>query len=237
MARTNPKSRRSTTSSRSRGNSLLPMVIAQPSEKEEAVDFTKGEPMSLDDNLKAVNVDRFWRSQGYRVNCQTCTWAFEANARGYDVEATPNTSGNRGRQNFAENPESYYNMVNDPQALYDEFNSHRFGNMLWGAKAKATDVKNSIINNNPDGARGALRVQTWTGGHILNWVKENGKVTFYDAQVGKKMTISQITGGATLEVGGRTIKTKGFTELAWARLDDKEMRPEMMRSYFKERKA
>ena len=241
MARTTPKDwrkyYRARQAKKKAGSSLLPAVIPQPTttnSEPDAISFNN-EPMKAVQNVDVVNAPRFWDNRGYQVNCQTCAWAFEANARGANVEATQN-KGNRGNQDWQTYKDSYYNMVNDPEAFVQEFRSHKFGNTFWNEKAKATDVKNSILNETPDNARGMLRMSNWNSGHVINWVKENGKLKFYDAQIGKEVKITQLTNGATVTLNGRTFKTKSFIELSWARTDDKEMRPELMREYFKERK-
>ena len=53
----------------------------------------QGEPMTFEEADNYHVNPKYGTDEGYSINCQTCVVAFEARLRGYDVEATQNTSG------------------------------------------------------------------------------------------------------------------------------------------------
>ena len=53
----------------------------------------RGSPMTRDDaNGRKANPN-FDKSNGYKINCQSCVVTYEARLRGYDVQTLPNTKG------------------------------------------------------------------------------------------------------------------------------------------------
>ena len=140
------------------------------------------------------------------TNCQRCVWAVEARARGYDVVAMPRTENDNYARPDPSVPESYLNAGAKSVEL------NYVGSVLRPPKAK--EIKTEITDNNPNGARGML-VFNWgigRGGHVVNYEVKNGKVRFYDGQIGREVTLSNL------------IK-RGAITFRWGRMDDIEFTP------------
>lgn len=116
---------------------------------------------SPDKNMKETNPD--YPAEGYTENCVHCTTAMVMREKGYSVKARPSDDGH--------------------------YTDRAFPAMFSNSKEVRCNKKKleSELMSLGDGAYGNLSVM-WTagGGHSIFWKNENGKVSFYDGQTGKK---------------------------------------------------
>ncbi|QGZ17104.1 head maturation protease [Arthrobacter phage DrYang] len=127
--------------------------------------------------------DKSYRTKVYNNNCTSVANAYEFQRRGYDVKAGP-VPGGKGRfeQEYVERwwrdadgaPVRYTRVVDLPEPK-GRFTSHgrvRAQLAEWGADL-------------PDGARGFIQLH-WTsgGGHVFNWEKVGGSITYLEGQNG-----------------------------------------------------
>lgn len=137
----------------------------------------------------------------YYNNCTNCAFAFELRMRGYDVEAQPiwklATQG------------LIYDRMEDDNANSAPFvdengKSPTFGLVHAGygfsyddlsaqGLESAKKVREEFLSEYEDGARGFFTYD-WIngGGHINNWVVEDGDVWVYDAQIGEKKSLEDV---------------------------------------------
>lgn len=161
-------------------------------------------------NYLAASNDPDRRTRGswawsWTHNCQRCAWAVEARMRGYDVEAMPRTLDDDYAKSDETLPKSFVNVSTTPVQLES-------CGPFWRDHS-ATDVKDAILTNNPEGARGMLvGNRTSGGGHVVNWQIKNGKVVLYDGQTGQKTSVSHL-------------KKTGIAWFRWGRMDDKQFSP------------
>lgn len=132
---------------------------------------TKKKPKTLEEAIKGLN--RYRGVEGKSANCTYCAVASELSFRGIDIEVKPSKGALLG--GVIEN--SFKNAK-----VYD------IGNPKFRTKEA---IEKSILKRFPEGSRGAiaaawnpkrLRPGASTTGHAFNWIVENGKVRFYDAQ-------------------------------------------------------
>lgn len=142
-------------------------------------------------------------------NCQRCVWAVEGLARGYNVKALPRTLDDDYAKPNKNIPKSFLNVSTTPVEL------HTVG-FPWVTPG-AREIQSDIISNNPEGARGMLVLYRANSGHVINWEIRNGKVKFYDGQIGQETNIT-------------ALKKGGAQAFAWGRMDDKEFAP-LMRDF------
>jgi hypothetical protein len=127
----------------------------------------KDREWSKEEDMKAVNPSFKNFSDNSKNNCMLCTTAFDLRQRGYDVRA-----GNAAYGYKNADLKSWY-----PNAEIKRSNPFKIS---------------SDLKSQGDGARGNLMVH-WTGsfsGHSLAYEVNNGKVTVYDAQSGKKQNMA-----------------------------------------------
>lgn len=156
---------------------------------------------------EAAKVNPHWHDgEEYQNNCTSCTAAFEMRMRGFDVEAIPME---RRQQN------DFYGVWGT-QVVFKQRKIWR--GFHYQPRHARHEIESSeaerYLADMPEGARGAISVQWWrTGGrHMFNWVKQNGRVRYVDAQMGKPIPPSNF------------IKKVGdYVQIA--RLDDLEATP------------
>lgn len=159
------------------GNSLLPAVISNQ-QKQKAGELGlggKGSPREIIDALDTVNRKNFYSGDiGYRINCQRCVWAYEAQRRGYKVEALPNND-NLGANNRW-------------MSIVDGKMDGGFVNFILDDKATNKTTAKAIqsqMSQWGEGSRGIIAIARRKGsGHVFNVEYRNGKVLAVDAQIG-----------------------------------------------------
>lgn len=62
-------------------------------EVEKKQGWKKGLPMSVEEADEQKANPNYYKSEGYKINCQTCVPAYQLRTHGFDVFATPNTNG------------------------------------------------------------------------------------------------------------------------------------------------
>ena len=134
----------------------------------------RGKPMTFEQADNNRPNPNFMKSEGYRINCQSCVVTYEARLRGYDVETLPNTKGSRLEWL---SHQSYKAWV-DPKT----------GKARQPERYDGTTSKNAlkwIRDNVKPGERYTLGM-TWrnhAGGHIVSIERmENGTIRLYDPQ-------------------------------------------------------
>jgi len=145
-------------------------------------------------------------------NCGSCSLAFELQMRGYDVKSRADIDGMaysewgiNSFKGFESKAGTKYNWYFDTTK---KENSEYYGKGFLGLKATSeeeklqmvkSDLERSIIERGGENQRGFMTIN-WTqtdpdengqrhnsgGGHIFNYVAENGTVKFYDSQKGEK---------------------------------------------------
>lgn len=196
------------------------------------------EPLSAEESSKATNPN-FKLDKAYRINCQTCVLAYELNRRGVPVEATGNY-GTRG-YNTESYKDSWFHLI--PESAKQEFKTNSMGHPLFNTKVAYTKLEKAILATNPEGARGILKMNTLSNGHVVNYEISNGKVVVYDPQVNIRESIKEIVKGGARYIGadGRERISAGWERgtIAWARMDNKEIvtDSDLAREYFKVRKT
>ena len=129
----------------------------------------KDREWSKEEDMKAVNPSFKNFSDNSKNNCMLCTTAYDLRRRGYDVRA-----GNAAYGYKNADLKSWY-----PNAEI----------------ARSSPFKISKdLKSQGDGARGNLMVH-WRGsfsGHSMAYEVQDGKVTVYDAQTGKKQNMAML---------------------------------------------
>jgi hypothetical protein len=156
---------------------------------------------------EAAVVNPHWREgDEYQNNCTSCTAAFEMRMRGFDVEAIPMK---RRQQN------DFYGVWGTQVVFKQQKIWRGFHYQPRHARHKPElSEAERYLADMPEGARGAISVGWWkTGGrHMFNWVKQNGRVRYVDAQMGKPIPLSDFIK-----------KVSDYVQIA--RLDDMEATP------------
>lgn len=131
----------------------------------------KGKPMSFEQADGGAPNPHFADSKliGYRDNCQTCVVAYEARLRGYDVQALPNLR----------NPAI-------KKLAYNTSLAYEGGKYLQRKKGqnKVNFLRESIQNGERFTIEFAWRKVR--AAHIISITKQNGVLSAYDPQSGRK---------------------------------------------------
>ena len=125
---------------------------------------------------------------GYDKNCQRCVVAFEANMRGYAVEALPSI----GTDDYPHDANWTKFFGKDKSSLISIG-----GNSVKAQKDKLLDQMGKWGDN----SRAVLKV-SWTGktfGHVVNVVNSKSGVSAWDAQTGKRVSLDGILSRVTLK--------------------------------------
>lgn len=130
----------------------------------------------------------------YEMNCQSCTLAYDARQRGYDVEAAPYYM----EESFVpsiEGPDginSWYKGVGDADWTTFTLPDDSSASSTEQSRKMYSDVE-KLFNNMPNGSYGQFCVG-WTFGsaHSVVWEKTNGTVTIRDCQSNKSFSFNQI---------------------------------------------
>lgn len=125
-------------------------------------------------DIKAINPKYTGLDGGYSNNCSNCTMAYELRKRGFDVTAKP-LFGGRAVDTVRE-------VFGNPKERTPDLSNVKTG--FGSTKQYVNAVKADIGKNMPDGARGGIYLAFNGGGsgHIFNWTKSGGQVSFVDAQ-------------------------------------------------------
>ena len=173
----------------------------------------KGNPLSVEKSLKTINPNYVLRGE-WAYNCQSCTTAFEATQRGYDVQAVghdkgkpyfPDENGKQhqwydvyeGEKTGTIGNEAYKKYI-EADSIYEKVKCHSKAIAFNGivGKTKILNTENQIkkeMQSYGDGARATLVVGWKRGsGHIMNVLNSNGQVYVADAQSGKTFNLSDI---------------------------------------------
>lgn len=129
----------------------------------------------LSEDLEIQKVNDPTLSQKRTTNCFQCSIAYEMRRRGYDVQANTNYGGH----NF-----EYLHAFN----IQDSFSVKTIGKSFTSNEETASECYNRIASqclSYGDGARGAITMTfPLGGGHVMNWVVEDGEFKLIDAQNG-----------------------------------------------------
>lgn len=130
----------------------------------------KGKPVQAGVAIKKVNPNINSKYADYSENCQRCVVAYELNRRGYKVEA-----------------ESTYKSDPYPKGnnWTKAFKNAKLESVGAGTTAKVNEKITQKMKGWGEGSRGIVRVNyNKTSGHVFNVEYRNGKLHYYDAQVG-----------------------------------------------------
>lgn len=160
------------------------------------------ESLTLDDNVRAVN-PHYLDGYEYQINCQSCSFGFEARMRGYDVEATA-ASQSRG-------------MGAEAHAYY------AFGkaelNIDGTGHSNTLAIRNQMLEWG-DGARGIVSInRSGGGGHMMNVAVRDGHFYVIDSQVG--LFMNDIESGTG--VYGLSIEDDSVVKVTLYRTDNKPL--------------
>ena len=191
--------------------------------------FKKANPMSIKEDLKAVNLREFKKKKGASSNCTFCTTAYELRRRGYDVVANYTEGGRtvKHASSFFKNPviENDGDVVKIASEAIKEYKKQ----VLSGAmdipeaerkiKSVYTDSLRSALEKQGEGARGNFIVNFTSGGaHSMIYEIENGKLRLRDAQTGvEQYDIDRLI---SMIIPGKT---------EWFRTDNLEINPDTIR--------
>ena len=140
------------------------------------------------------------------INCVRCSFAYEARRRGYDATAISqpySPSWNESAPMRSPLPANTDRSNGGVAAAIGFQTTDGEFRPLWKAikKSKGKSWNQSTIDQMsdavPDGARG-LAVSNWKGGsgHMWNWEKVNGKIVFYESQLGKVVPVKRYASAA-----------------------------------------
>ena len=137
----------------------------------------QGRPLTPEEALQTTNPHYNSGAEKWRINCQRVVYAYEAQRRGYQVEAQPNIrkpGDNMSRY-------GYRNMFEDQTWEGD-----------LGSRNKTVERNiESAMREWGDGARAIVKVD-WKSGksaHVFNIEQSGGKTVAYDAQSGKSIKL------------------------------------------------
>lgn len=177
-----------------------------------------GTPKTPEEALSTVNPN-YYRDSKWRKNCQRCAWAYELQRRGFDVEALPSESTATYKDKFGDSQKNFdgtwrtpgnYSQVAKGDLQWSDYIGDMWGSYFGGSPASAEAIKAEILKHG-NNARGFMRMAAPGGAHVVNWETDaKGKVSFYDAQPGKKNTITDF-------------KKAGFKTFSVARTDNVEL--------------
>lgn len=137
--------------------------------------FIKKKPLTADEDTKLVNPSHSDITASSSNNCCLCSIAYDVRRRGYDVMAKQHAK-----------IDLVYDVGED-----DIKNWYPGAKQITPSKSKNSNViVNQTINGllkEPDGTRGCL-LTSWSdcsGGHVVAYEKENGKLIVRDSQCGE----------------------------------------------------
>lgn len=170
----------------------------------------KGQPMSFEKANGGAPNPYFNDKKyfGYSSNCQSCTVAFEARLRGYDVRALPNNRNPYIRDLSYMTNLAYINKNGKHPSYYRPM-----------FREKTTDFFNRTIK---EGERYNVE-WGWKGkgnGHIICVEKNNGELKFYDPQSSAKMDIKKFK--------SRILPNADRSTMRVMRVDDCEFNPDIV---------
>lgn len=157
----------------------------------------KNKDRGKDYDLQNANPGFDNKDGGSQHNCPCCSVAYDMRRRGYEVTAKESRVGLSSEQiaSFYKNPK-VHEVTSDksvnitPNMTTDQYVKESSKNLT-----KAVEQQ---FDTEPNNTRGMAYVE-WNvgGGHIFCYEKENGKTTFYDAQSGEKVSVSDYVDQST----------------------------------------
>jgi len=141
-----------------------------------------GAPMSRDEANQGNTNPKFYESNGYRVNCQSCVVAYEARLRGYDVQAKAKTPNNAAARTLSHTTNLAWI---DPA-------TGRPPDIMRNEKANTPKRFKEWMDETIQPSERYTFEHGWKGrgnsGHIISVDKDSsGALRFYDPQSGKTM--------------------------------------------------
>lgn len=162
---------------------LAPEVQPEPEKPKDPWEDILGKrsdtPRNLEDAISVTN-PHFWEGRQWQINCQRCIWAWEAQRRGYDVEALPNTRDANDNLPYMYDPQGWPNVIKNG------------GASLVGLPSRNTIVKmDAQMKEWGDGARAIVRVKWKRGnsGHVFVAERRGDTTVYADPQTGKLVNI------------------------------------------------
>lgn len=138
---------------------------------------------TIQERIKKTN-PHYSEGEEYQINCQRCVTAYEARARGLDVEALPARVYNDSTPYIYQDKLPYARDVGGWAHVYER------GKLVPMSSNSANGVINKIdkqMGKWGDGSRAIVRVSWSRGdsGHVFIAHKENGTTRFIDPQTGE----------------------------------------------------
>lgn len=133
--------------------------------------------------------DRARREQnGYRINCQTCVVANEARRRGYNVEATANTSGSVNERLSGQTNLAWIDPATGRHPEYIRYDGEGREDALGRPIPTQRNFVRWLESAVEDGARYTVEF-SWSGrgdyGHIVSLERTEDGLRLYDPQCGE----------------------------------------------------
>ncbi|ANU79608.1 MuF-like minor capsid protein [Arthrobacter phage Chipper1996] len=127
--------------------------------------------------------DKVYGTKFYNNNCSSVVQAYEFQRRGYDVKAAPVADG-KGRYD-AEYVSQWWKDAKGNPALMEYVSLLPDVPGRMNKHLRAVAKLEQWADPFPDGARGFVALH-WTqgGGHVFNWEKVDGKLTWLEGQTG-----------------------------------------------------
>lgn len=135
--------------------------------------------LKQDSNLPSQDqkvINEHYKNGGinYKMNCYSCTLAYDMRRKGFDAEAIPDPDGLD---------------INSVLDCYKDGRKNAHTNAAPMNKSELTHAMIKDIKKNGDGSHGVLLVK-WSilagwGGHAMAWEVTNGRVQVRDCQSGK----------------------------------------------------
>ena len=143
----------------------------------------KNKLLSSDDDVKLVNPNS--GMPGSTQNCVYSAIAYDMRRRGYDVQArqcrNPQNLNSYITKVYSGTIYRYVPKTTSTIGISKDVQNNAYKNTL-----KSIRLANDVHKNKSNTSRGIVAV-TWKGtqcGHCFNYEYDNGKITFYDPQVG-----------------------------------------------------
>lgn len=171
----------------------------------------------VDEEIRAKKPDYKSEEHAYHINCQTCVATYEARRQGYDVTAGPNDGENKSYM-LAHNIKEAYINKDGTEVKWDiqEAEEKFVGDLVVG-------MRRYIENQYEDNARFVVE-WNWSGynsGHVVNVIKENGKMRMYDAQTNRNYNTDEEIERFWQDKNGNF----RVREINVMRVDDKDLNP------------
>ena len=187
----------------------------------------KGKPMTHAEADNGRVNPNFYKSEAYRVNCQSCVVTYEARLRGYDVEVVPNDNAHPMCKALAKDTRLAWKNKDGTQAdfLIGENNVWRSRAVFPGETPTAKRFERMLMQKLEDDGRYTLEFK-WKGvneGHIVTLQKDMTQLVIYDPQVNRLYRGKQVSDYLDLIAYSRQVKGHTYYKYPCVmRVDDKE---------------